>query len=278
MLQNCQTNADCNAQQNCKVCPFGYSLLVVNTSQTCVECNTNSNCARCRPDNTTTCISCKKGDYLNSQKVCVACTDGCARCQDANTCFACSKGYVSNLPASTVSSSTSQTIAAKPITCLQCESPCATCTSSQTTCTSCITNYTIKGTTCISRFKVTINAVFNVNASNFVSNFYSLLRTVSDTVNQDINTIAVLSIVYGSAAVQMDVSTPTADNSAQTQNISSLFSSGNVGSMQLSSSSVTTTGTNSTSNSNSDDSSSDDTTLIVAIVVPIVVVRNEYVM
>ena len=45
-----------------------------------------------------------------------------------------------------------------------------------------------------------------------MKNYYSLLKSVSERVGQKINTIAVLSIVYGSATVDMDVST-TEDNS-----------------------------------------------------------------
>lgn len=91
------------------------------------------------------------------------------------------------MPAKTVSSSTTSKkskIRSKPIKCLPCQSPCDTCIGSRTTCLSCVANYTLRGMACVSNFRFSVNVVFAVEPSVFLSNYYSFLKQVAETLQQ----------------------------------------------------------------------------------------------
>jgi hypothetical protein len=282
--QGCISNVlSCNNGSNCTMCPFGYNLLSKGASQTCVTCNSASNCARCQPTNTSVCTSCSYGNYLNGG-VCRACTTGCSNCLDINTCFRCINGYVASLPATLVTGSSNSpllvnevgtnNIVYQPITCQKCVSPCAFCISSTTSCLTCVTGYTLLGTQCISNYNFGATVVFNTNPTNFVQNYYNLLANISATVSQQINTIAVMSIQYGSATVNFIVSTSNAEGSSaantQQANLQNLFTANQVvAGLPVSTSTVVVNGGTSSSSE-----SSTNTTLILAIVIPIVAVST----
>ena len=95
-------------------------------------------------------------------------------------------------------------------TCQKCASPCVNCISSSSSCLTCITGYTILGTQCVSNYNFGATVVFATNPTSFVQNYYNLLANISTTVGQQINTIAVISIQYGSATVNFIVSTTNA--------------------------------------------------------------------
>ena len=129
------------------------------------------------------------------------------------------------------------------------------------------------GTQCVSNYNFGATVVFATNPTSFVQNYYNLLANISTTVGQQINTIAVISIQYGSATVNFIVSTTNAQGSSaaatQQTNLQNLFvNNQSVAGMQVSTSTVVVNGGASTDNGSS--SSSTNTTLIIAIVVPIV--------
>lgn len=275
---SCVSNVNtCNGGSNCTVCPFGYNLLTNNGSQTCVQCDANSKCARCNPTSPSTCTSCNYGYYL-TRNVCQQCGVGCSNCLDANTCFRCMAGYVALLPATlVVGTSTSplltqlsvqNNIVYQPVSCIICTSPCVTCISSPSSCLSCISGYSLVGTSCISNFNFGASVVLSTTPSNFVSNYYNFLTQISSAVGQQINTITVTNIQYGSATVNFVVSTTNAfgSSAAQTQQTNlqnAITNNQTVGGMQVSSSNLVLNGAPSSSDSSS------NTTLIIAIVVPI---------
>jgi hypothetical protein len=281
--QSCVSNVNtCNNGTNCVVCPFGYNLLTNGASQTCVACDTNSMCARCNPASTGTCTSCLYGTYLNNG-VCKSCGTGCGNCLDANTCFRCIAGYVALLPATlVVGSSTSplltqvnvqNNIIYQPVTCVICTSPCVTCISAPTSCLSCTSGYTLTGTSCVSTFNFAATVILSTTPSNFVQNYYNFLTQISSTVNQQVNTITISSIQYGSATVNFVVSTPNAYGSAaantQQTNLQNLIASNQtIANMQVSQSNLVLNG------APSSDGSSSNTTLIIAIVIPIAALSN----
>lgn len=277
----CSSNVNtCNSGSNCTVCPFGYNLLTNGNSQTCVACDTNSKCARCNPSSTSTCTSCMYGYYLN-KGICNACGTGCSNCLDSNTCFRCFPGYLALLPATLVTGSSTSplltqvnvqnNIIYQPVTCVICTSPCVTCISSPTSCLSCKGNYTLVGTACVSNFNFGSTVVLSTTPSNFVQNYYNFLVQISNAVGQQINTITVSSIQYGSATVNFAVSTTNAFGSpaAQTQQTNlqnAIASNQTIAGMQVSSSTMVLNGAPTPDNNNSNNS---NTTLIIAIVVPI---------
>lgn len=280
-IKGCVSNVNtCNNGSSCTVCPFGYNLLTQGSSQTCVICDAASNCARCSPTNRAQCTSCLYGTYLNNG-LCQTCSVGCSICLGGNTCFRCYNGYVALLPATLVTGSSNSpllvnevgtnNIVFQPITCVQCVSPCVNCISSSSSCLSCITGYTILGTQCVSNYNFGATVVFSTNPTNFVQNYYNLLANISATVGQQINTIAVISIQYGSATVSFIVSTPNAEGSSaaatQQTNLQNLFvNNQTVAGLPVSTSTVVVNGGTSSSSSSS---SSTNTTLILAIVIPI---------
>jgi hypothetical protein len=130
------------------------------------------------------------------------------------------------------------------------------------------------GTQCISNYNFGATVVFNTNPTNFVQNYYNLLANISATVSQQINTIAVMSIQYGSATVNFIVSTSNAEGSSaantQQANLQNLFTANQVvAGLPVSTSTVVVNGGTSSSSE-----SSTNTTLILAIVIPIVAVST----
>jgi hypothetical protein len=121
----------------------------------------------------------------------------------------------------------------------------------------------------VSNFNFGGSVVFNVNPSTFVSNYYNFLTNIANSVSQQVNTITVNSIVYGSATVNFAVSTPYAFGSSEAQsqqnNLHNLITSQNIAGMTVTTSNLILNGAP-PSNSNT---STSNTVLIVAIVIPI---------
>ena len=233
-------------------------------------------CARCNPTAVATCTSCLYGSYL-SNGICKSCGAGCSNCLDSQTCFRCSAGYVALLPATLVigtstspllTQTTSQNnIIYQPVQCQACVAPCVTCISSTTSCLSCQSGYSLVGTSCVSDFNFGATVVLQVQPSSFVQNYYSFLFNISNAVSQQINTITINSIQYGSATVNLVVSTTNAPGSSaastqQTNLQNAIAANKTVGGMQVVSSSLILNGAPSSSSSN-------QSVLIIAIVVPI---------
>jgi len=276
---------------NCTICPIGSSINVNNSVQTCVTCAPGSNCFRCDSTNPSVCISCAFGFYLNSNSVCVACSQGCTNCLSLSVCFSCGIGYIPLLPAQLVSSLTvsggiqalfiTNSVIYQPISCVACVSPCATCISNQYSCLTCISGYTLAGTSCISNFNFNVNIYLSpVTPSAFMNNYYNFLIQVAGSINQNVNSISVSSIVYGSANITMSVNTAATQGSsqanAQQQNLTSLAKSSTIASMPVLTSSVSTATTN--SNGGSTVIVEDNTTtIILAVVIPVCVVCKFYI-
>jgi hypothetical protein len=111
--------------------------------------------------------------------------------------------------------------------------------------------------------------VLQAQPSSFVQNYYNFLLQISTSVSQQINTITINSIQYGSATVNFIVSTTNAPgssgaNTQQTNLQNTIGTNNTVGGMRVASSSLVLNG------APSDNSSSNNqTVLIIAIVVPI---------
>lgn len=289
---NCVSTTSCNAQNNCVVCPFGWSLQYTAAnatnpfgSQNCVQCAAASNCARCNPASVAQCTSCRFGLYLTNSSTCVACPTGCTNCLNKNTCMSCGVGYVAQMAATIAisangnkgqSSNAPFQLTYQPVTCLACSSPCMTCYNTPSTCMSCVSGYTFMNNLCVSNFNFAIQVVLTPSTNSaFAGQFYSFLTSVAQAAGQSISTIAVTSLVYGSVTVNAQISTTNAPGSAaantQQTNINNAITSPTLGGMTVKSSTLTLIGVPTPTPTPDDNSSglSDNTILIIAIVVPI---------
>jgi hypothetical protein len=121
----------------------------------------------------------------------------------------------------------------------------------------------------VSNFNFGATVVLDATPATFVQNYYNFLSQISSAVGQSINTITVTSIQYGSATVNLIVSTPNAYGSSaassQQANLQNAIASNKtIGGMSVKSSDLALNGAPSGSSS-----SNNNTVLIVAIVVPI---------
>lgn len=256
-------NNTCTAQctsssNNCTICPLGYSINIGNNTQTCVQCTPASNCSRCDSTNPSNCLSCAFGLYLNSNLSCVPCPTGCSNCLGGSVCFRCQVGYVALLQASLLtgayinrllanSVSTSNAVY-QPVNCVACASPCNTCLNNPNICTSCVSGYSLRGTTCISSFYFAVSVQFSVTPSVFLNNYYNFLLQLSASINQNIGTVLVNSIVYGSATASLSVTTTATQGSStaatQQQNLTTFTTQGTtIANMAILTSSVASTTT-----------------------------------
>jgi hypothetical protein len=272
-LQNCQPNLSCNANGTCNICPFGYSLLVVQFNSTCVQCV--SGCQRCNPNNPNACFTCNQGFYLNGT-TCSACPSFCTMCSSATICFSCASGFVAQqaatLPTSTLSTGNGvSNVVMQPVRCLACTSPCATCFNSPTTCLSCEANFVLSGTVCQGQFALQVSVTFNPAGNDysiFNENYNQIMNGLASAAGVSLSAINVKSIIYNSVILNAAVTSnnsPDSDAARNMQNsINSYFANLAIPNLVVVDSS--TSGTT-TPDTNSDSS---NTTLIVAIVVPIV--------
>jgi hypothetical protein len=164
------------------------------------------------------------------------------------------------------------------VNCAACASPCVTCISNPTSCTSCVSGYTLSGTTCVSNFNFGSNIMFDTNPSTFVQNYYTLLVQSSQAVSQNVNSIFVYSIVYGSANISFSISTPNAYGSTaattQQTNLNNFLKSSTIAGMPVLKANLVLNGAPSNNNNSDSSSSTSNTTLIIAIVVPIAALSN----
>lgn len=103
-------------------------MYFINSTKKCQICSqTLTGCVFCT--NTSTCLSCGSGYFMNSSNLCSPCTSltGCLVCKNSNTCLFCDTGYYFN-----------------NYQCSTCDiiSGCYSCISS-TVCTSCVGGYTL---------------------------------------------------------------------------------------------------------------------------------------
>ncbi len=71
-------------------------LLLVNTNQSC-DINTNT-CTSCETTNCNTCdyggcLTCLSGYYMDNEKNCIPCGNGCETCSNTGLCEVCSSDY-----------------------------------------------------------------------------------------------------------------------------------------------------------------------------------------
>lgn len=66
---NCELSIACNANKTCENCKYNYYL----SNRTCLLCPTIANCNSCNVIDSTKCIDCATGYYLNSASICTAC-------------------------------------------------------------------------------------------------------------------------------------------------------------------------------------------------------------
>jgi hypothetical protein len=126
----CQVSVStCNSQSSCSACPYGYTIssltnasIVLN--QTCVECAAASNCARCNTTNTSQCLSCPYGTYLETSNICLVCDSNCASCISKTMCLTCASGYVATQGATLVGGTI---VFTGLVNCTACTDNCATC-------------------------------------------------------------------------------------------------------------------------------------------------------
>lgn len=149
----------------CDICPFGYTL----SGGTCVECNPDSNCGRCSLSDVSVCLSCKPGQYLDSNQ-CIACPTGCQTCSSGINCLTCQSGYTAEV----------QPVLTR-VTCAKCSPPCRTCTRTPTTCTSCNAGFTPKGWKCVSSFNYGFSITLNTTLSTFYSNYQAFLEAIASS-------------------------------------------------------------------------------------------------
>lgn len=96
------------------------------------------NCLGCPSTNTSTCLKCKYGYYLNNDLQCVKCSSSCTGCVSDDACFSCTQGYYL--------AKTDDSVTGK---CLICIDQCKTCSQFGYLCTSCNTGYVLDGSKCI---------------------------------------------------------------------------------------------------------------------------------
>lgn len=267
----CASNTDCSRTENCLVCPLGFAFSVSNTNtklnQTCVSCNSGSNCARCSVSNTSQCLSCTKGTYLNGS-VCSNCAEGCSSCISLQQCTACSSGF---LPAQ--SGSIFGTSPGGLLNCIACTSPCSTCRGDPTYCTSCINSHVLISSACIKDFNFGIQITFDTTLVVFEANYLTFLNLIASTAGVTFRDLAVTSIASGSVTVSLAVSSANAQGSnaaVDTQNnINNLLSQSTVAGMPVNSFAL------SASQDNSGEGGLTSTTkIILATTIPLGFVRN----
>jgi len=148
-------------------------------------------------------------------------------------------GYVAILPATLLTGSSttllltnaadSNSIVYQPIQCTPCVSPCMNCIGNPNTCTSCVNGFNLIGNLCISPFYFGVQITFDVNPSTFLNNYYNFLLQLSSSINQNIGSIIVNSIMYGSASVDLSVTTTATQGSdtasAQQTNLTNIVTS-----------------------------------------------------
>ena len=121
----------------------------------------------------------------------------------------------------------------------------------------------------MSNFNFGATVVLNTDPTTFVQNYYYFLTNVSNSVGQQVNTITVTNIQYGSATVNFVVSTANTAGSSgastQQSNLQNILNSQTIGGMTVTKSTLVVNGAPSTDTS----SSNSNTILIIAIVVPI---------
>lgn len=138
--------SSCTAANPCYYCPLTYYL----SAGLCSSCPASTTCLSCNPTNTTNCLHCAKGYYLDQSYTCQACPSGCKICKSATYCQQPTGGYyleyLFGLPTGNF---------------LACSSLCANCYSDTNQCTSCPTGYTLISSKCQSNTYVTIKMVIN---------------------------------------------------------------------------------------------------------------------
>lgn len=273
----------CNNEGSCTICPYGYILVQINSTNTsCSPCPANLNCARCAPPNFS-CTSCMYGMYLDGSS-CSVCPSQCASCISGSLCTSCAEGYIPVQSGSLEGNSASGLL-----NCTACTSPCQTCRGSAQSCTSCKSGYYLVGDVCLSNFNYAVSVTFNVNLTDFSSNYLQFLKAIAQASSVQLDNIVVDGISSGSVIVDLSVTSFTAagtNASIQSENnIAQLFSNQNLANMPVTSSSVTTRGGsngNDNNNNNNNNSSGDgsggsglSTTaiIILAVVIPISVIR-----
>jgi hypothetical protein len=103
------------------------------------------------------------------------------------------------------------------------------CIGNPNTCTSCVNGFNLIGNLCISPFYFGVQITFDVNPSTFLNNYYNFLLQLSSSINQNIGSIIVNSIMYGSASVDLSVTTTATQGSdtasAQQTNLTNIVTS-----------------------------------------------------
>lgn len=134
---NCELSIACNANASCTNCKYNYYL----SSGTCLICPTIANCNSCNVIDSTKCIDCVTGYYLNSASVCTVCPQtGCADCSSDTVCTTASSGYYLLVD---ISGQNTGGVS-------QCKGYCATCKKDALSCLSCQSGATLFGNICIS--------------------------------------------------------------------------------------------------------------------------------
>lgn len=159
----CTADTACNSNSSCTACPLGFTL----TAGQCNTCPAISNCLACDSTNTSACIKCNTGFYLDANKVCQTCSANCVRCDSDKFCTMASTGYYITL---SDSNAYTGTVA-------QCYSTCATCVDHAEFCLSCIAQYTLQGTVCRQNFYIAITLTLGPSAT-------SPIFSSTDSVNQ----------------------------------------------------------------------------------------------
>ena len=160
----CIADLACSQTESCLVCPFSYALSTLNNNtltQICLPCDAGLNCARCLPNDTSVCISCPYGLYLNGS-LCSNCAKGCAECISLTQCRLCATGF---LP--TQSGSLSGNSAKGLLTCVACSSPCASCRGDPTFCSSCPNGFVLSSGICLTNFNYVMQVVFATTLLEF---------------------------------------------------------------------------------------------------------------
>ena len=271
----CVADTSCNTNGNCVTCPQSQMLTRNMTNvniinQTCSACASTS-CWRCMTANTSLCISCLFGSYLNTtDNTCVACPDNCLVCSNAHNCFFCKPGFV-DTQVGTIEGDAP----IGPQNCISCSSNCLTCEGNPNTCTSCNSGFTLNSGACVSNFNFVVTLTFDVTLAVFEQNFFNVINTIANAAGVGFDQIVVLSITQGSVILRTAVTSTSAAGSnaaINTENaIKAAVADGtSFNGMTVASSSVTTEG-----GSNEEDSGLSTTAIILlAVLIPVGVICN----
>lgn len=116
------TNYTCVYVQNCSNTTCEYCALgQILVNGQCQTCDHVGNCSRCSITNTSQCVVCNQGFYVNSSSLCAPCPTGCLTCSGPNICLSCQYNYTQNMALSISYTTGNQ------VTCLPCSPPCAQC-------------------------------------------------------------------------------------------------------------------------------------------------------